>query len=108
MSTPPVRLALFAGTLLATPFAGAAALPFEHGDPKLGMAMVEKDCQACHIRNFGDADRIYLRPERRVRTPTQLSAQVSRCNTELGSGYFPDEEDHIAAYLNQRYYKFNP
>ena len=46
--------------------------------------------------------------DRRVGTPSQLLAQMQRCNVELGKGYFPDEEEHIAAYLNLRYYKFKP
>ena len=33
-----------------------------------------------------------------------LRAQVAYCNTQLGTGYFPDEEEHVAAWLNQRYY----
>jgi hypothetical protein len=41
-----------------------------------------------------------------VRTPAQLLAQVSYCNAELSTGYFPEEEEHIAAYLNKQYYRF--
>ena len=81
--------------------------PFAHGDPGSGQPLNEKDCVACHARRFdGDADRIYLRSERRVRSPAQLLAQVSYCNAELRTGYFPEEEEHIAAYLNKRYYRF--
>ena len=54
----------------------------------------------------GDADRIYARGERRARSPAQLLAQVSYCNAELRTGYFREEEEHIAAYLNKRYYRF--
>ena len=83
------------------------ALPFAKGDPKAGAELVSKDCVACHARRFdGDADRIYLRADRKVRTPAQLSTQVSYCNTELGTAYFPDEEEHVAAFLNQQYYHF--
>ena len=45
-------------------------------------------------------------PDRKVRSAAQLMAQIRYCNTELGAGYFPDEEEHIAAYLNNRYYHF--
>jgi hypothetical protein len=71
-------------------------------------ASVERDCNGCHVRLVGDADRIYLRDDRRVRTPAQLQAQVAYCNTQLATGYFPDEEEHVAAWLNQRYYRFKP
>ncbi len=105
-SLPRIALAgcaaLMAGAAIASPPA-----PFAHGDPGLGQPLNEKHCVACHARRFeGDADRIYTRSERRVRTPAQLLAQVSYCNAELGTGYFPEEEEHIAAYLNKRYYRF--
>ena len=38
----------------------------------------------------------------------QLLAQVQGCNANLGKGYFPEEEEHIAAYLNLEFYKFKP
>ena len=39
-------------------------------------------------------------------TPAQLKAQIAFCNSQLGTGYFPEEEEHIAAYLDLQYYKF--
>jgi hypothetical protein len=101
-------LAAFAiGAGIASALAQQPA-PFANGDPKQGQALVDKDCHACHVRLFGDQDRIYTREDRRVRTPAQLRSQVAVCNTQLGSGYFPEEEEHIAAWLNQRYYRFKP
>lgn len=94
-------------TLALPAAADGPASPFAKGDPKLGAELAGKDCVACHARRFdGDADRIYLRADRKVRTAAQLSTQVSYCNTELGTGYFPDEEEHVAAFLNQQYYHF--
>lgn len=83
--------------------------PFAHGERTIGKTLVDRDCVACHARRMaGDADKMYLRSDRRVNTPQQLLAQVSYCNSELGTKYFPDEEEHIAAYLNAHYYKFKP
>ena len=102
---------------LAVATLGAAAValaqqsyspPFANGDPAQGQAIVDKDCNDCHVRQFGDRDRIYTRANRRVKTPEQLRAQVAFCNTQLATGYFPEEEEHIAAWLNQRYYRFKP
>lgn len=77
------------------------------GDPKIGKALHEKDCAGCHARRFeGDAAKIYLRPDRRVQTPKQLAAQVAYCNSQLATGYFPEEEAHVAAYLELQYYHF--
>jgi len=88
--------------------AAADAAKKSGGDARRGEAMVERHCNACHARHFdGDASRIYLRADRKVTTPAQLAAQITYCNTELGTGYFQDDEQHIAAYLNERYYHFH-
>ena len=104
------RVVVAALALALSEHASAAPpAPFARGDASAGKAIVERDCVACHVRQFdGDADRIYLRPDHRVKTPAQLLAQVSYCNTQLKTQYFPDEEEHIAAYLNERYYHFAP
>jgi cytochrome c5 len=78
------------------------------GDAQQGRVLVERDCNACHVRLVGDAGRIYTRDDRRVRTPAQLRAQIAYCNTQLGTGYFPEDEEHVAAWLEQRYYRFKP
>ena len=83
--------------------------PFAKGDPAVGKTMNDKDCVGCHARRFdGDADKMYLRSDRKVQTPAQLVAQIAMCNTQLGTSYFPEEEEHVAAYLNLQYYKFKP
>jgi mono/diheme cytochrome c family protein len=108
----PTLLAVALALALALPGAARAepqSPPLRSGDPKLGQAMSDKDCVQCHARKFGgDPDRIYLRPDRKVRTPAQLLAQVALCNSELGLGYFPEEEEHLAAYLSLHHYKFAP
>lgn len=98
---------------VATLGAAAAALaqqpaPFAKGDPAQGQALVDRDCNDCHVRQFDNRDRIYTRADRRVKTAEQLRAQIAFCNTQLSTGYFPEEEEHIAAWLNQRYYHFKP
>jgi hypothetical protein len=92
------------GPVMAQSKPPASAAAIEAG----GKLVAEKDCASCHIRRFGDAASIYLRPERKVRTPTQLIAQVQYCNAELGAGQFPEDEEHIAAYLNSQYYRVAP
>lgn len=54
----------------------------------------------------GDGTAMYTRLDRKVTTPEKLAAQVAVCNAELSTGYFPDEEAHVAAYLNLRFYRF--
>jgi len=98
--------------LLATTAATAVAqqpAPFAQGDPHKGEKLVTKDCESCHASKFGgDPNAIYLRKDRRVKSASQLLSQVTMCNTQLNSGFFPDDEKDVAAYLNQRYYHFKP
>ena len=83
--------------------------PFRAGDTKAGRLMVDRDCVSCHAQRFaGDPDEMYKRSDRRVKTPAQLLAQVQGYNVNLGKGYFPEEEEHIAAYLDLEFYKFKP
>ena len=83
--------------------------PFAAGNTQTGRTMVDRDCVGCHAERFaGDPDQMYKRGDRRIKTPAQLLAQVQACNVNLGKGYFPEEEEHIAAYLNLEFYKFQP
>ena len=50
--------------------------------------------------------KIYTRADRKATTPAKLKAQIALCNSELGTGYFPEEEEHLATYLELTYYKF--
>lgn len=94
------------GFALLLPFlsGAAAAAP----DPREGAKLVaEHKCEICHNnKTLGDAKAIYLRKDRRVTSWEKLKAQVAACNTELNLKLFPEDEEHIAAYLNDTYYKF--
>lgn len=94
------RLLLLAATM---PLSAMAA------DPAAGKKLVEeKKCETCHHnKTLGDAKAIYLRKDRRVTSLEKLKAQVAACNSELNLQLFPDEEEHIVAYLDKTYYKFS-
>jgi hypothetical protein len=96
----------FAALLVA--FALATATSFAAGDPAAGRKLVdEKKCEACHHnKTLGDAKAVYLRKDRKVTSWEKLTAQVALCNSELNLQLFPDEEGHIAVFLNDTYYKF--
>ena len=94
--------------ILARPALAQHPAPFASADAKAGQKLVDRDCVACHVQRFGDATSIYTRADRRVTTPGQLLAQVQRCNQELNTSYFPDDEENVAAFLNDAYYKFKP
>ncbi len=95
---------LLTATLLA-PTAGAA--PFAKGDPKAGKALHDKSCTRCHISMFGgDGSEMYTRDDRKTRSAAQLAGRISACNANAGAGWFPEDEAHVAAYLNLQYYHF--
>lgn len=78
------------------------------GDVSEGEKLVaEKHCETCHNnRTYGDAQAVYLRKDRKVTSLAKLRAQVALCNSELGLQLFPEEEEHVAAFLDSRYYHF--
>ena len=110
MPRPAATFIVLALCSIAVPaLAQAQPAPFGAGNTQTGRAMVDRDCVGCHAQRFaGDPDQMYKRGDRRIKTPAQLLAQVQACNVNLGKGYFPEEEEHIAAYLNLEFYKFQP
>lgn len=94
--------------LTAAMFASAAqAAPFAKGDPKAGKALHDKSCVSCHVSMFGgDGSEIYTRPDRKTKSAEQLAARISGCNANTGAGWFPEDELHVGAWLNQQFYKF--
>ena len=78
------------------------------GDVSEGEKLVaEKRCEACHDnKTYGDAPAVYLRKDRKVTSLAKLRAQVALCNSELGLQLFPEEEEHVSAFLDSRYYHF--
>jgi cytochrome c2 len=97
-------MVLFATAMLSL---SVHAAPFAKGDPKTGKALHDKACVSCHVNMFGgDGSRIYTRADRKTKTAQQLAARIAGCNANTGAGWFPEDEAHVAAYLNQQYYKF--
>jgi hypothetical protein len=95
-------------SLVSALSAHAQSSTFAQGDAATGAKLHdEQACAACHARRLGgDGSTMYTRAERKVTTPSKLLAQVAYCNAELNSGLFPDDEAHIAAYLDRTYYRF--
>ena len=87
----------------------APALACAAGEVEEGRKLVaEHRCESCHqAKTLGDASAVYLRKDRKVTSLAKLKAQVALCNSELNLGLFPEEEEHVAAYLDQTYYRFS-
>lgn len=88
-----LAIALAAG---AQPAAAALLL----GDAANGRRLHDKHCFACH-----DA-RIYVRPNRRVKSVEGLMGQVDTCNRMLAKQFDKDELRDLVKYLNDAYYRF--
>ncbi len=97
-----VRAALL-GVALLIPVVSLAA-----PDAAEGQKLVQKyKCEACHQNKvYGPEGTIYLRKDHKVTSWPKLKAQIAACSSMLNLGLFPEEEESIATYLNQTYYKF--
>ena len=86
----------------------AAALAMAAPDAATGRKLVEESrCELCHgNKTMGEAKAIYLRKDRKVNSFAKLKAQVAVCSTQLNLGLFPEDEEHIVAYLDATYYHF--
>ena len=99
---------LFAIVLLvvAAP-APAQSDAFPFGDPQVGKKVLEAKCSGCHVARFGgDGSRMFTRPERKASSTASVLAWVQRCNTNIKTGLSTEEEQSVAAFLNDAYYKF--
>lgn len=95
-------------SLLLIPLAAFVVAAHAAADPKEGKKLVaEKKCEICHNnKTLGDAKAVYLRKDRKVTSMEKLKAQVAACNSQLNLGLFPEDEEHIVAFLDDTYYKF--
>lgn len=93
--------------LLALPLVAHADAPWGNADAAAGRALHDKSCPSCHVRLFGgDGSGIYTREERLLGSRRELLQRVATCNTQTRSGWFPEEEAEVAAWLNATYYHF--
>lgn len=101
-----MRGILLLALIAATPaLAQHDAFPF--GDPKKGKTVLEAKCTGCHVQRFGgDGSGVYTRSPRRVSSAPSLLAWVQRCNNANQLKLGPEDEESLAAYLNEAYYRF--
>lgn len=86
---------------------GLLPLPSFAADAARGKTLHDKQCVSCHVqRHGGDGSATYLRKDRLIHDRKALGQRVAMCNTMVNAGLFPEDEEDIAAYLAQRYYKF--
>ncbi|AGA32506.1 hypothetical protein TVNIR_0816 [Thioalkalivibrio nitratireducens DSM 14787] len=98
----------YLGTALGTLFVATTfAAPSQASDVGLGEKLHQENCVSCHVSMVGgDGSELYTRHTRGVESFDSLVTQVNRCNVNLGTGWFDDEVEAVAHYLNENYYQF--
>ena len=85
-----------------------AEAPWGQVDMQAAPELHQKSCVACHARMYGgDGSKMYTRDGRMLSNKLELLQRVSACNAQVSSGWFPEEEGAVAAWLNQQYYHFD-
>lgn len=85
----------------------AQATSFSDGDAQAGEKLFDQyKCSSCHIDKVGgDGSAIFTRPDRTVTSPEELIKQMTLCSGIIGKTLTIQEQQHLGAYLNRRYYK---
>lgn len=103
-----MKNSLIATLILLSVTATVQATPFANGNAAIGKKYFdEHKCNGCHVSMLGgDGSAMFTRAERKVKTAASLATQITRCSVNLGLTLFPEDEEHLGAYLNKNYYKF--
>ena len=83
--------------LLTATMGGA---PLFADDTKSGNELHDTNCISCHDNTM------YTRKNSFIKSMASLKTQVQRCDTNLDLGWFNEEVNSVAAYLNGKYYHF--
>ncbi|MDR9497642.1 MAG: hypothetical protein RI556_00540 [Hydrogenovibrio sp.] len=98
MNTKAFTTSLLAGAV----FFGAQA---QASTPHPGKVLHDDaNCMKCH------ADMGYNKPSLKkmgVESWSDLKSAISYCESNLNVGWFPEEQEQVADYLNQEYYHFD-
>ena len=86
----------------------AQAAPFAEGNAEIGKKLFDQyKCNSCHMAKMGgDGSAIFTRPNHKVTNPKLMITQIKACSGNVGANLSAQEEQHLAAWLNQQYYKF--
>lgn len=95
--------------LLMLAAVNAQAAPFTSGDAGNGKKLFAKyECSSCHKGKVGgDGSAIFTRPDRIVHNAAEVIPRIKVCSGAVGASLSAQEEQDLAAYLNQTYYHFN-
>lgn len=65
-----------------------------------GKILHDQSCTACHDTS------VYSRADKRIKSLTDLQAQVSRCTKPAGADWTPEEVSSVVNYLNTEFYHY--
>jgi mono/diheme cytochrome c family protein len=84
------------------------ANPFPKGDAATGKGLHDPRCVSCHNSMFPDRDGTQLYSElfRKSDTPARLKGMIDFCSNRTRAGWFEEDIQHVARYLNDHYYGF--
>ncbi len=86
---------------------GIVSVAHSAPDTAKGQQLHDRQCVECHKGAVGsDPSKIYTRPNHIVKSRSALSQRVTFCATQINAGWFPEDEENVATYLNDKYYKF--
>lgn len=98
---------LIAVLITLIPVAALAEEPWGKVDLQAGKALHDKACTSCHMRMYGgDGSKMYTRDGRMLSNKLELQQRVATCNAMSNAGWFPEDENNVAAWLNKQYYHF--
>jgi hypothetical protein len=88
-------------------FASTTAVAADAPDLAQGKKLYDEHCTGCHIRLLGgDGTTIHTRKNSIIHSLSALQQRVAFCSTQINAHLFPEEEASIAAWLNEKFYKF--
>lgn len=77
------------------------------GDAANGKKLHDAHCLSCHAARFGGkAETMYTRPDRKKKSLEELRGMVQFCDNQVGTQWFDNEINDVAAYLNEAFYHF--
>jgi hypothetical protein len=90
--------------VLAGTFGTSTSL--QAADAAHGKELHDANCTRCHIEmKGGDGSALYTRSDRKVKSYSELEAQVRRCEANLNLLWFDEDVADVGSFLNQEFYK---
>lgn len=96
----PIRAAARRPTVLALVLALGAPVAIAQPAIERGRALYETRCIACHEKS------VHQRESRKAQDFAGVRREVERWSTNIGGEWRAEELDAVAAFLNDRYYRF--